>query len=334
MNTVKNKPATRNDVAKRAGVAPSTVSNVINNSKFVSEEIKDRVYKAIKELHYEPNLIAKSLRTTQTKQIVIFINNLSNTYYADICYGVIKEARKYDYLVTICIINSKNVDYYNEMYLRQVDGIINFSDMFCKPDIYEKLSRRVAMINCRPYDDFSIGVNYANAVENIVKKFAERNRREIAFITGSNWESVENDTRYIALKYYADKYGIGLKEENILNYEETEGSGYFTDGEIYMEKLLKKNPKVDAVFCMNDMLAIGAYKYLKSIGKKVPQDISLCGCDNISYLQCLDKKISTIDFPKLEFGEFCAQNILDKINNREMEGTKTIYATFIDNGSI
>lgn len=287
------------------------------------------------------DFVAKSLRTTQTKQIVIFISNLSNTYYADICYGVIKEARKYDYLVTICVVESNNVDYYNEMYLRQVDGIINFSYTFCKPEVFEKLAKRVAMINCRPYDEFSIGINYADAMENIVKKFAEKNRREIAFITGRDWKSVEKDTRYIALDYYTKQYGIELKKENILNSDETtetteaaKGTALFSEGAACMEKMLKKNPDIDAVFCMNDMLAIGAFKYLNSIGKRVPEDISLCGCDNISYLQCLDNKLSTIDFSKMEFGRLCTQNILDKINGRKAEGTKTIYASFIDNGSI
>ena len=113
-----------------------------------------------------------------------------------------------------------------------------------------------------------------------------------------------------------------------------EGAGLFAEGEACMEKMLKKNQDIDAVFCMNDMLAIGAFKYLNSIGKRVPEDISLCGCDNISYLQCLDKKLSTIDFSKIEFGNLCMQNILDKINGRKAEGTKTIYASFIDNGSI
>lgn len=338
MITKSNRLATRNDVAKYANVAPSTVSHVINNTKFVSDEIKSRVYDAIKELHYEPNLVAKSLRTTQTKQIVIFISNLSNTYYADICYGVIKEARKYDYLVTICVVESNKVDYYNEMYLRQVDGIINFSYTFCKPEVFEKLAKRVAMINCRPYDEFSIGINYADAMENIVKKFAEKNRREIAFITGRDWKSVEKDTRYIALDYYTKQYGIELKKENILNSDETteaaKGTSLFSEGAAGMEKMLKKNPDIDAVFCMNDMLAIGAFKYLNSIGKRVPEDISLCGCDNISYLPCLDNKLSTIDFSKMEFGRLCTQNILDKINGRKAEGTKTIYASFIDNGSI
>ena len=113
-----------------------------------------------------------------------------------------------------------------------------------------------------------------------------------------------------------------------------EGAGLFAEGAACMEKILEKNPDIDAVFCMNDMLAIGAFKYLNSIGKRVPEDISLCGCDNISYLQCLDKKLSTIDFSKIEFGKLCMQNILDKINGRKAEGTKTIYASFIDNGSI
>ena len=168
-------------------------------------------------------------------------------------------------------------------------------------------------------------------MENIVKKFAEKNRREIAFITGRDWKSVEKDTRYIALDYYTKQYGIELKKENILNSDETtevaKGTALFSEGAACMEK-------IDAVFCMNDMLAIGAFKYLNSIGKRVPEDISLCGCDNISYLQCLDNKLSTIDFSKMEFGRLCTQNILDKINGRKAEGTKTIYASFIDNGSI
>lgn len=329
----------RNDVAKLAGVAPSTVSHVINHTKFVSEPVRKRVLNAIRELNYEPNLLAKSLRARSTFQIIVLISDLYNSYYADICNGAIEEADANGYSVLVGITQNVNRDYYKEYNLRQVDGIINFSNSFCSPENFEKLrARNTAMVNCRPFDEeFSVGVNYVDAVKDLVLRFKSEGRRNIAMITGVPSEALKSDTRYIALKYHLEREGIPFREELIQEgkLEGLHGSGILHEGKRSMEELLKRAPEIDAVFCINDMLAFGARSCLEAAGRKIPQDVSLCGCDDIFFSDFLEKRISTMSFDKREFGRTCVRSIIAQIRGENYEkGKSTVFAEYIDRGSV
>ena len=102
------RPVSRNDVAKRAGVAPSTVYNVMNGTKFVSESVKERVLKAVEELEYEPNLLARSFKMNSTKQISVLINSLEN--FGDIYHGMYETATAAGYRLSIIIANDNRDD--------------------------------------------------------------------------------------------------------------------------------------------------------------------------------------------------------------------------------
>ena len=106
------RPINRNDVAKRAGVAPSTVSHAMNGTKFVSEAVKARVFQAVKELDYEPNLLAKSVRVSSTRQISVLISALDN--FDEFYRGMYEVAFEAGYRLSVIIANDKRADYYGE----------------------------------------------------------------------------------------------------------------------------------------------------------------------------------------------------------------------------
>ena len=232
----------RNEVAKLAGVAPSTVSNVINNKSFVSEDIRKKVLWAINELGYEPNYVAKSLRSRRTKQIIVFISDLHNTYYADLCEGIIGTLTQQGYTVAIAVINDPSIDYYKEYYSRQVDGIINLSHIFCEEELFQKfLNHNVAMVNCRPYDEIgSVSIDYLNAVSKFVEHLMARGRKRIGFINGGTMESVAGDSRYYGLKAYLEEKGIHFDVSLLINgnnkYANTVECGYRASDSGYVER--------------------------------------------------------------------------------------------------
>lgn len=328
----------RNEVAKLAGVAPSTVSNVINNKSFVSEDIRKKVLWAINELGYEPNYVAKSLRSRRTKQIIVFISDLHNTYYADLCEGIIGTLTQQGYTVAIAVINDPSIDYYKEYYSRQVDGIINLSHIFCEEELFQKfLNHNVAMVNCRPYDEIgSVSIDYLNAVSKFVEHLMARGRKRIGFINGGTMESVAGDSRYYGLKAYLEEKGIHFDVSLLINgnnkYANTVECGYES-----MKRLLQRAPDLDGVFCINDMIAFGACTYVDEVGKRVPEDISVCGCDNIFFSDFIGRKISTITVDKVDFGVRCAKLLLAQLNGDKELATsmqQDVFAEFIDRGSV
>ena len=143
------KAVNRNDVAKRAGVAPSTVSNVINGTKFVSDEVKQRVLRVIAELEYEPNLLARSFKMNSTKQVTILLSTLDN--FDELYRGMYEIAFPSGYSLNVIIANDNRVNYYNNCYAHRSEGIINLSRFFCTEKEYTKLiSRDIAVVNVAP----------------------------------------------------------------------------------------------------------------------------------------------------------------------------------------
>ena len=143
------KTVNRNDVAKRAGVAPSTVSNVINGTKFVSDDVKQRVLRAIAELEYEPNLLARSFKMNSTKQVTILLSTLDN--FDELYRGMYEIAFPTGYSLNVIIANDNRINYYNNCYAHRSEGIINLSRFFCTEKEYNKLiSHDIAVVNVAP----------------------------------------------------------------------------------------------------------------------------------------------------------------------------------------
>jgi DNA-binding LacI/PurR family transcriptional regulator len=325
----------RNDVAKLANVAPSTVSNVINGTKYVSEECRDKVEKAIKKLNYEPNLIARSLKKNNTKSIVVFINDLYNSYYAEICDGILEVAYNNGYTVIICLANDSKKEYYNEFYSRRMDGMINLSKMFVSETAYEKL-KNIAHVNIRKFDnEFSVSINYVKAIEDFVKNLKVSGKKNLGFITGTAIEDIKNDTRYIALKHFTNLEGINFDEKNILYRQDVTNCNQSDIGYEEMEKLLKLSPEIDAVFCINDLLAYGAACALHQKDKQIPKDISICGCDNVFFSRFCEPAISSMTFDKVEFGRTCMHLLLAQIdNNGSFEKQHIMLAEYVKRESV
>ena len=124
--------ATIKEVSQRAGVSSATVSHVINNTRYVSDEVRERVLKAIDELNYKPNYIARTLRKGKSDTIGVIIPNTRNTYFTELAWCIEQVASKDNY--RIIISNSENnpekeVFYINILMQKQVDGIVFFSSI-------------------------------------------------------------------------------------------------------------------------------------------------------------------------------------------------------------
>jgi DNA-binding LacI/PurR family transcriptional regulator len=305
------------DVAKQAGVSISTVSRVINNTGRISEKTRKKVLEVMKELHYQPSIVASALTGKRTRTIGLIIPDVANPFFSEIARKVEDRGRELGFNVLMC--NTDNNPDTEEMYLsllqqKSVDGIIigtttknytvlnqllqeNFPLALIAQDIPE------LAINVVRVDDFLGGYQ---AVSHLVSLGHEK----IAIMLGN-------------LSRTSDKYRLQayrqVMEENGLKYEEkwivyTDYS--LADGKRAALELLQSSPKPTAVFACFDSLAIGVYQAAKELGLNIPNDLSIVGFDNTILSTIVDPPLTTVAQPIDEMGRQVVDLLIDEIEGK------------------
>lgn len=307
---------TREDVAKKAGVSPATVSYILNNSRKFSDRTVTRVMNAVSELNYKPDMIAKSMVTRRTHQIAVVMDNLLNTYYGEIALAFEKAAMEEGYFVNICS-GSINLDAYFEFFItHRIDGamILALPDKYHINNLYNLVDSGTKII-IGGIDDIDlkrvslIDNNYGEGMLLAMEHLYSLGHRQIFYLS-SLPGGEQYDFRYTNfLKFQKERLN-----NNGENYVVTLGKSYYNgidSGVSLMQKLLKMQRPFTAVVCSNDLLAMGAIKALYSAGLRVPQDISVVGFDNIMYGSCWLPPITSVTHDKADFGRK-AFNILNE----------------------
>ena len=305
------------DVARIAGVSPSTVSRVINRTVFVSEETRIKVEKAIAEVNYRPNLLAQSLRLKVTKNIGLLVPAIDHPAFSLMIDYIEESASKRG--LNLLIFNTQN-DYKREaeaidMLLGQnINGII-----FCRvsdESFIDNLSRshKTPMVVIdRAYDNEKIPNvtldNYqagALAAEHLL----EVGCRRIATITGNFKINLARD-RHAGFVETLRKRGVEFDET--LLYQGTFSYQSGIDG---VNHFLNKGIAFDGLWGQNDMVAAGAISTLVRRGIEVPEDVAVMGMDNVGFSKMYNPAISTISQP---FAEMCdtAVDYIDKLTSGE-----------------
>ena len=305
--------ATRYDVAKISGVSVATVSHVVNNTKYVSPELKEKVLEAINKLNYKPNIVARSLVTKSTKHVGILVNDITNPYYGEIARGMEEIAQQNGYMVSLCLASGDADHYFSSIMQRQMDGlfIATTRNKFTREQMQQLKDMNVKIVN----DQYSIGskvmFDYSDAVDNLIKYFADMGHKRVGFLSGLD-SKTHGDDRYENYKKAIKKYGLDSDEnlviEGMYPYNTDFSSGYEA-----MKKLLASVTRVTAVMTTNDYMAFGAMKAIKEAGLRIPEDISIAGCDDIFLSECFDPQLTTIRVPKTEMGRQAMYLILNEI---------------------
>lgn len=279
------------DVAKRAGVSQSTVSRVLNNPSKVSKTNVEKVIRAMEELNYRPNSIARSLVSKKTKTIALISGPLHNPFFVETTTSIVNYAKEKGYNTTVFFEKGDNMSVYESVLKHQVDGII-LSSIFMDDPIYaelEKLDIPVMMFNrkCRrggnyvEVDNFRAG---KMATEHLLKLGHER----IGFIGGPLYTS----TFYGRYQGYVEAlkcYGYEA-DRTLIRDTDTSESGVRDAVLTLMGR--KNNPS--AIFAATDSIAIFAIDTLKELGYDIPHDVSICGMDNINIARHRSFELTTV----------------------------------------
>ena len=306
------------DVAREAGVSTATVSHVINGTRFVKEQTKDKVVKAMDKLDYHPNYAARSLRSNKSHIVGLLIPDVSNLFYMTMVKGIEKELRKNNYNLIVSDTNGKLANEKSQIKAfnsQLIDGLImrpvNEDHSFLKN--IENCCPRV-FVDCKPNNfdegDMVLSENYKGAKE-AINLLIKKGHNKIGIISGLSGLTTSTER----LEGYKD----ALKENNIpLNKNLIKYGDYrINSGYKLMKELIEEDNGLTSVFIANNAMTIGAMKLLKEKNIKIPDDISLIGFDDSDWASITDPPLTVVKQSSFEMGKKAAELILKRINNNE-----------------
>lgn len=322
---MKKRAATLHDVAARVGVAPMTVSRVINDSGYVSEETRDRVLEAVKKLNYRRNGVARSLKLQKTETVGLVIGDISNPFSTELANAIRESLSIRGYTLFICISEhsaKEDIAAFDSLVDHNVDGLIVATRSNKEGDA--RLSsiadsgvplvvvgrdfrhRSVASVSA---DNFQGGFE---ATQHLI----DLGHKRIGFIGAS----YVNHTRLRRLQGYISalkKNKIAVDERLITGNKGTgtDAPGYSTEAIGYegMKRLLSLPKPPTAVFARNDFTAFGAMSAAKEAGKRIPEDIAIVGFDDTPLALHTAPSLTTVRQPMRLQGQLAAEMLLQKI---------------------
>jgi LacI family transcriptional regulator len=307
---------TIHDIAKRSGVSVGTVSNVINNRLSVKDQTRRRVRRAISALNYNPNRVAKSLASGRTQTLAFIVPDICNPFFPEMVRGAIDTANLHGYELFLANIDNdprKEIQYIENFIARGVDGlIIVTSDCSSEQvDQITRLNTQVVIVDREIKDlhrDLVIVDNHAcgyQAAQHLLAGGSE----PIGMIMGP----LQTSTAQQRLKGARAALAARKRFDPDLVVS---GTYTFESGFKLMQALLQDPKRVGGVLCANDMIAIGAIKAIQNAGRKVPQDVSVIGIDDIMLSRLVDPPLTTVRQPTFELGAVATRMILERIEGR------------------
>lgn len=327
--------ATIRDVAAHANVSTSTVSHVLNDTRFVEPATKARVLHAIDVIGYRPNSLARSLRRRGTSTIGLLIPDNSNPFFADIARAIEDVSFDAGYNVIFCnsdMSEAKETAYIDVLLSRQVDGLILISTSDRPEQLQPILKARVPVVvvdrelGDAQVDQIVVDNDYGGYLAG--QYLARLGHRQIACITGQS-DLTPSANRLIGFRRALDEAGIALSPDAIVA-----GDFRHESGERAVQHLLEQQVAFTALFATNDLMAFGALNALRRAQRNVPDDVSVIGFDNIWPSAIMAPALTTIAQPISEIGRCSAKRVIERIRQPAAAAERMVLApTLIERDS-
>ena len=307
------------DVAKRAGVAPITVSRVINNSGYISLATRERVEAAVKELGYVPNTIARGLRSKRTHTLALVVTDITNPYFTLMARGVEDVAGNSNYTVVYCNTDESEIKeekYANILAQKQVDGVLLVPACGNADTVKFLRSNDIAVVvldrSIAGVKTDSVRSDSEDGARRLVKMLIGLGHKRIAIITGPKDVSTAVD-RVTGYQHALKEAGL-LENESVYYGEFNQLSGY----EITMQAMTQLS-KPTAVFGANNFIMIGIIKALRELQLNVPGDVSVVGFDDFPESMLVKPFFTAAAQPAYEMGRLAAEILLKRISGELSE---------------
>lgn len=300
------------DVATLAGVSPTTVSHVLSGKRLVGEATKGTVQAAIRQLGYRPNAIARSLRTNRSKMVAAVVPDITNPFYAVLTRGIADAVDTAGYGTYVCNTDgntARELAFTEDVLDRGVDGIVMAS-----VDVSMRASAGPAALGTPVVcvgGIFDHPLVDLVAVDEGVGSFAatmhllERGNRRIAMIQGPAESGAARDAGY---RRALTESGLECDPARMVRGDWTRRGGQRA-----MKELMALGERPDAVFCANDLTAIGALDVARELGLSVPDDIAVVGFDDVDAATFVSPALTTIRNPAYETGIAAGELLLGRM---------------------
>jgi LacI family transcriptional regulator len=303
-------------VAEHVGLTPGTVSAVLNNSaasRSIPERTRNRILQAARELNYQPNFMARSLRVQRTYTIGVILEEIGDGYGSMIVSGIEEHVREKNYFfLTVAHRHDRQLlQTYSQMLIaRGVEGFITVDTALQEvPSL-----PTVAIAGHRELDNVTnIVLDHRQAALLGLRHLRDLGHSEIAFLKGQP-ESADSEVRWTAICEVAKELGIAIRPERVVQLaglDSTQELGY-----PFGKELLARKVSFTALFAYNDISAIGAMRAFQEAGLLVPDDVSVIGFDDITSATFCIPSLTTVRQPLKKMGLIAAKTLLSRIEEQ------------------
>lgn len=299
---------TMTEIAKLTHVSQPTVSRVLNGSKTVAPELRERVLACAREHDYQFNALAKGLQGSKTKLLGVLVTDISNSFFADLAKQIEAEARKSGYSIILfnSDYNPQNEQEYLDVVRRyRVDGVLAVPIRETSAewqDYVKKLDVPVVTVTRRAEGLDSVYVDHPQAGAMVAAHLLERGFRRFLFI-GKDY-----DGKYVGFRQSLVQMGYGGRTENVV---------YLDDAQMNraVEDWLRRSPDRGAVFAGNDIYALRVLDILRRLEISVPEEAGVIGFDDTSMGRYLNPQLSSVSQPIAQMAQEAVARLLDRIDH-------------------
>ncbi len=308
------------DVAKTAGVSLATASRALSGAagRSVAADLKSRVLRAAADLHYSPNANAQAMAKGKSSTVGLVVHDISDPYAAAVASGVMAAAAERDLIVTVAATlwdPEAEIRHVEALRRQRARAVILAGSRFTDDRLSERLAHELAAIAASGGRAATIGQALPPTPALILDNVAGARRlatvlwtlgyRTFAVLSGPE-ALLTSEERTTGFRLGLADCGHALSDENIIATQLTRDGGY-----VAMTELLERELDVQAVFAVNDVMAVGAMAALREHGYQVPKDLALAGFDDILTLRDIQPPLTTVRLPLVQLGRRALQLALD-----------------------
>jgi LacI family transcriptional regulator/LacI family repressor for deo operon, udp, cdd, tsx, nupC, and nupG len=319
--------ASMNDVAKKANVSVATVSRVLNNSTSVNDSTRSKILKAIKELNYQPNRVAKRLRSKSVSSnlIGVLIPDIQNPFYVDVLRGIEDVASTKNYALIMCNFGQDKER--EKMYLEilqseSIDGLIAAPASEDDPQLKKMLSNGMPVVCVdRGLKDVDVDVVLVNNVDGAYKAvdyLAKAGYRRIAYIAGMP-TIPSSRLRERGYREALEDNGLTF-DPDLVRY----GDSKHESGVKLCNELLGLPYPPDAIFTGNNLITLGALETIHQRKLKIPEQIAIVGFDDMYWSSSLNPPLTAVKQPAYEIGKRAAELLIQRIDEPTRQSIQMI----------
>lgn len=313
------------DVANRAGVSPTTVSYVLNQSRFVSPDTEARIRQAIKELNYHPDHIARSLRAKRTFTVGLLVSDITNPFYADIVRGAEDVLSEKHYSLILCNTDeASDRELATLQLLRQkmVDGLIVVATGRNVEPLHDTNDSGlpVVLVDRRtPGDELdTVLVDNETGAFQATRHLLELGHRRIGLIVGRFGISTTDQRQK---GYETALFEFGLTPDSALIQG---GNSTIEGGTTAARTLLDLSPRPTAIFATNNLMTVGLFLAIKQHQLHCPEDIAVVGFDDMAWLSAFTPALTTVAQPNYDLGKRAAELLWERMTGEETNAPRII----------